>query len=68
MVSPRIQNKSIRERLSRGQSVGSISTGRRGPMRDGYSGSKLRDLGQKIENVIMGPALSFRREESLESK
>ena len=37
-------------------------------MRDGYSGSKLRDLGQKIENVMMGPALIFRREESLESK
>ena len=68
MASPRIQNKSIRERLSRGQSGGSLSTGRRGHMRDGYSGSELRDLGQKIENVIMGPPPSFRREESLESK
>ena len=68
MVSPRIQNKSIRERLSRGQSGGSLSTGRQGPMRDGYSGSELRDLGQKIENVIMGPSPSFRREESLERK
>ena len=46
--------------MSRGQSGGSLSTGRQGPMRDGYSGSELRDLGQKIENVIMGPALSFR--------
>ena len=68
MVSPRIQNKSIRERLSRGQSGGSLSTGRRGHMRDGYSGSELRDLGQKIENVLMGSAPSFRRKESLERK
>ena len=60
MVSPRIQNKSIRERLSRGQSGGSLSTGRQGHMRDGYSGSELRDVGQKIENVIMGLAPSFR--------